>query len=66
MPAPKAVQHVSIPYSPLDYAYSVMWSEEDQAYIGRVAEFASLAAHGASPVAALHEITEVVRFALED
>jgi predicted HicB family RNase H-like nuclease len=43
-----------------------MWSEEDQAYIGRVAEFASLAAHGASPEAALKEITEVVRFVLED
>ena len=36
-------------YQPEDYAYSVIWSEADQAYIGRVAEFASLAAHGVSP-----------------
>jgi predicted HicB family RNase H-like nuclease len=53
-------------YKPQDYAYSVQWSEEDQVYIGRVAEFASLAAHGDSPEAALKEITEVVRFVLED
>jgi predicted HicB family RNase H-like nuclease len=53
-------------YQPEDYAYSMMWSEADQAYIGRVAEFASLAAHGASPVAALQEIMDVVRYVLED
>jgi predicted HicB family RNase H-like nuclease len=53
-------------YHPEDYAYSVMWSEADQAYIGRVAEFASLAAHGASPIAALQEIVDVVRYVLED
>src|SRR2546421_7080157 len=43
-----------------------MWSEVEQAFIGRVAEFASLAAHGDSPVAALQEITAVVRYVLED
>jgi predicted HicB family RNase H-like nuclease len=58
--------HVQLPYKPEDYAYSVMWSEEDQAYVGRVAEFASLAAHGASPALALREMTEVVGCVLED
>ena len=58
--------HGQLPYKPEDYAYSVMWSEEDQAYVGRVAEFASLAAHGASPALALREITEVVACVLED
>jgi predicted HicB family RNase H-like nuclease len=53
-------------YKPEDYAYSVMWSEADQAYIGRVAEFEALAAHGASPTAALQEIVDVVRYVLED
>jgi predicted HicB family RNase H-like nuclease len=57
--------HETIPHAE-DYAYSVMWSDADQAYIGRVAEFESLAAHGASPIAALQEIVEVVRYVLED
>lgn len=66
MDSKKPVGHVQLPYQPEDYAYSVTWSEEDQAYVGRVAEFASLAAHGASLAAALQEITEVVRYVLED
>jgi len=66
MPVQEHVHPAQPPYRPEDYAYSVMWSEADQAYIGRVAEFASLAAHGASPVAALQEITAVVRYVLED
>ena len=53
-------------YKPEDYAYAVMWSEADQAYIGRVLEFPSLAAHGPSPVGALQEMTDVVRYVLED
>jgi predicted HicB family RNase H-like nuclease len=53
-------------YHPEDYAYSVMWSEADQAYIGRVAEFESLATHGATLVDALHEIMDVVGYVLED
>ena len=57
---------VELTYHPEDYAYSVVWSEADQAYLGRVAEFASLAAHGASPVAALQEIIAVVGYVLED
>lgn len=56
----------ALTYKPEDYAYSVMWSEADQAYIGRVAEFPSLAAHGASPLAALQEMTAVVEYVLED
>lgn len=49
-----------------DYLYNIAWSEEDQAYIGRVAEFPSLAAHGDSPENALKEIVTVVQEALLD
>jgi predicted HicB family RNase H-like nuclease len=55
-----------LPYRPEDYSYSVSWSEEDEAYVGTVSEFESLAAHGDTPSAALQEITEVVRLVLED
>ena len=48
------------------YEYKVAWSEEDKAYIGRVAEFPSLAAHGDTPEAALKEIQFVVSAVLED
>ena len=43
-----------------------MWSEEDQAYRGRVAACAALAAHGASPVLALRELIEGVGCVLEE
>ena len=66
MPSQNPANQVPAVYKPEEYAYIVMWSEEDQAYIGRVAEFTLLAAHGASPTAALKEITDVVRFVLED
>jgi len=66
MSAQKSAPAAQVAYKPVDYAYSVMWSEEDQAYIGRVAEFPSLAADGASPEAALKEITDLVQFVLED
>jgi predicted HicB family RNase H-like nuclease len=66
MPVHKSAHPAQQTYRPEDYAYSVMWSEADQAFIGRVAEFQSWAAHGASPVAALQEITAVVRYVLED
>lgn len=59
-------QATELRYRPEDYQYSVGWSEEDQAYIGRVAEFPSLAAHGDSQTQALEEINEVVRAVLED
>jgi predicted HicB family RNase H-like nuclease len=60
------INATELAYKPEDYAYSVIWSEADHAYIGRVVEFPSLAAHGHSPVAALQEITAVVRYVLED
>lgn len=49
-----------------DYLYSVVWSEEDQAFIGRVLEFPSLAAHGDTQEDALREVRAVVQYALED
>lgn len=55
-----------ISYKPEDYSYTVAWSEEDQTFVGRVAEFESLAAHGDTQVLALQEITEVVEFVLQD
>ena len=48
------------------YLYSVGWSEEDNAFIARVSEFPSLAAHGDSQEDALREIKDVVRFVLSD
>ena len=48
------------------YLYSVGWSEEDDAFIARVAEFPSLAAHGESQEDALREIEEIVKFVLSD
>jgi predicted HicB family RNase H-like nuclease len=44
----------------------VVWSPEDEAFIGRVLEFPSLAAHGDSQEDALREIRSVVEYALED
>ena len=49
-----------------DYLYSVGWSEEDQAFIGRVAEFSLLAAHGPTLEKALREIKLVVQVVLDD
>lgn len=48
------------------YLYSVGWSNEDEAFIARVAEFPSLAAHGNTQEEALQEIKEVVGFILKD
>lgn len=53
-------------YKPEDYTYCVTWSEEDEAYIGRVTEFESLAAHANTHIDALLEITKVVQLVLED
>jgi predicted HicB family RNase H-like nuclease len=47
------------------YLYSVGWSEEDEAFIARVAEF-SLAAHGDTQEEAMSEIKSVVEFVLKD
>ena len=48
------------------YLYSVGWSEEDEAFIARVIEFPSLAAHGETQEDALREIKQVVSFVLTD
>ena len=53
-------------YEASDYQYTVSWSEEDQAFVGRVAEFSSLAAHGDALEEALREISLVVEGTLED
>lgn len=61
-------KHISstLAFRPEDYSYTVTWSQEDEAYIGRVAEFELLAAHGETQQAALQEITNVVGLVLED
>lgn len=48
------------------YSYNVAWSEENGVFIGRVSEFPSLAAHGASQEKALREIRTVVGYVLQD
>ncbi len=48
------------------YLYSVGWSEKDDAFIARVAEFPSLAAHGETLEEAMNEIKSVVEFVLND
>lgn len=48
------------------YSYSVVWCEEDGAFIGRVVEFPSLGAHGSTQEKALREIRRVVEYVLED
>lgn len=48
------------------YSYQVAWSEEDEAYVARVLEFPSLAAHGDSLEAALRELKSVVEVVCEE
>ncbi len=48
------------------YLYSVGWSQEDEAFIARVVEFPSLAAHGETQEGALKEIKKVVKLVLSD
>ena len=48
------------------YSYSVAWSDDDGAFIGRVIEFPSLAAHGRTQEKALREIRNVVGYVIED
>lgn len=48
------------------YSYNVAWSDDDRVFIGRVAEFPSLAAHGNTQEKALREIRTVVEYVLED
>jgi len=54
------------PHQADEYHYTVGWSEEDRAFVGRVAEFELLAAHGRTLEAALREIKAVVQAVLED
>ena len=49
-----------------DYTYSVVWSDEDEVFIGRVLELPSLAAHGNTQAKALSEIRSVVQHTFED
>ena len=49
-----------------EYSYTVSWSEEDGVFIGRVAEFPSLAAYGRTQEQALREIRTVVGAVLDD
>ena len=49
-----------------DYSYTVAWSDEDDAFVARVTEFPSLAAHGKSQEKALRELRGVVGYVLED
>lgn len=53
-------------YKADDYYYSVSFSEEDEAFVGRVAEFSSLAAHGRTLEKALRETRAVVEGVIED
>jgi predicted RNase H-like HicB family nuclease len=48
------------------YLYTVGWSEDDEAYVARVAAFPSLAAHGNSQEAALRSLQQVVTAVLKD
>ncbi len=49
-----------------EYLFSVVWSDDDKVFVGRVVEFPSLAAHGNTMEEALKEIREVVGYVLED
>jgi predicted RNase H-like HicB family nuclease len=55
-----------VKYAAEHYSYRVGWSEEDQVYVARVAEFPSLAAHGDTLESALKQITSVVGAVLKD
>ncbi len=48
------------------YTYRVMWSEEDQEYVGLCSEFPNLSWLKASPEAALKEIRALVRSTVKD
>jgi predicted RNase H-like HicB family nuclease len=54
-------------YAPAEhYLYTVGWSEDDEAYVARVAEFPSLAAHGDSQEIALCSLHSVVKAVVKD
>lgn len=66
MSSPKTAKSRSRRHSADEYSFSVMWSESDGVFIGRVAEFPSLAAHGSTAEKALREIRNAVKFVIED
>ena len=49
-----------------DYSYTVAGSDKDDAFVARVTEFPSLAAHGKSQEKALRELRGVVEYVLKD
>jgi predicted HicB family RNase H-like nuclease len=51
---------------PEKYTYRVMWSEEDQEYVGLCAEFPSLSWLAGTQVEALNGITKVVAGVIKD
>lgn len=64
--AKQARRATSIRYRAEEYSYNVAWSEDDKAFVGRVDEFPSLAAHGSTQERALREIRTVVGHVLDD
>ena len=48
------------------YSYTLTWSEEDQAYLGHIAEFPSLSAHGETLEEALQAIKTLVGYVVEE
>lgn len=61
----KKAKQTSLPKAE-QYLYSIGWSEQDEAFVARVAEFPSLAAHGDTQEEAMREIKEVVNFVISD
>lgn len=53
-------------YNVNDYVYVVAWSVDDEAYVARVAEFESLAAHGDTAASAVAELQKIVESVLTD
>ncbi|HEY0405802.1 MAG TPA: type II toxin-antitoxin system HicB family antitoxin [Pyrinomonadaceae bacterium] len=52
--------------SVFNYTYEAVWSPEDRAFIARVKEFPSLAAHGASRGSSLRALRSVVDAVVKD
>lgn len=53
-------------FSSRDYLFSIVWSDEDDAFVARVLEFPSLAAHGPTSEDALGEIRTLVEDVLDE
>lgn len=49
-----------------EYTYEALWSENDRAFIARVAEFPALEAHGDSRGSSLRALKSVVDAILKD